>query len=123
MKLGRRQTQSISDILAEDRDEIRGAYRLKHDTNASSRLTEALLFEELSLDHFHETVARGLEPDMEEMSHKLLTNFDKVLFKNMSEVLHEFGGDKQSGATLQDDLEDTVGDDLMLAQQIGRAHV
>lgn len=117
MKLGRRQTQSISSILTEDRDEIRGAYQLRHETSSRSRLNEALMFEEVSLDHFHETVTRGIEADCHEMSSKLLVNFDRVLFKNMSEVLRDFGGDKQSGATLQEDLEDIVGDDLMLAQQ------
>lgn len=51
------------------------------------------------------------------MTSKLLTDFDKVLFKKLAPLVAQAGGEKVSGPVLQDDLEDFDTDEVMLSQQ------
>jgi hypothetical protein len=107
MKLGKRQSDSIDRILAEGLGEIYSARSAKRSFESKSRLVETLLFEaEMNPDDLQEALVSELSEDTTEAAQKMLTDFDKTLYKVMAPMIEKSGGEKVSAGVLQDDLED-----------------
>ena len=117
MTLGRRQLQSIDEILREGREEIDSAYNARKSMQSKSRLTEALMFEEANLDNFENEVTSEVEQDALSMAQDFLADLDTVMFKKLAGALQRYSGEKLSPTTLRNDVEDFDGDGLVEVQQ------
>lgn len=113
MKITTRQMSKIVDILAEETTTRRSLHREMYSRRQNSLLAEADGAADLV------GVAKSLEEDQttSDLSGELLTKFDKVLFKRLSEVLAQTTGQKKTPATLMDDVEDFDADQLVMDQQ------
>lgn len=118
MKLGKRQSQSIASILSEGRDEIRAASEHRDNLSSRSRLNEALMFEEVeSVGSLTDALSLAVEGEASERARDLLSKFERVVYKELSNLVTRFGGEKMSGGALQDHLEDHDLDSIMEFQK------
>lgn len=117
MRITRRQQHQITGILDESASEIRELHDEMYKKRRTSLLAESELYESMSPDDVETALERDLSQDVVVMGQKVLSDIDKLLYKNLAELLAQAGAEKVSGSVLMDDLEDFDADGLMLAQQ------
>lgn len=117
MKLGKRQTQRLSDLLSEGHAEIDSAYQAKNRMRRQSYLNEAEVYSGLRSEDLDLALANELEQEMSDTASKCMSDFDKEVYKKLAKLLSDLGAEKMSGTVLRDDLEDFDSDGLMTLQQ------
>jgi len=116
MTLSRRQTNSIAGILNSDQELLREASRLRQKMLSNSMRNERLT-ENKNPDGFEKEVEAVIAEGTTDEALKFLETFDKMLYKELAQLLPMYGADKTTAKTLMDDLEDFDPDGLQEIQQ------
>lgn len=116
MKITRKQLTSITNILEDETSVQRKLHNEMYSNRRKSILNEAEIYDSMHSDDLSGVVSSALEQDVVEAGQNLRVEFDKKLFKELARLVAQAGGEKVSGPTLQDDLEDFDADGLMELQ-------
>jgi hypothetical protein len=116
MKITRRQMQQLADIVQEELTQRKSLHEGMYRDRRQSYVNESEVHDSMSPDDLSTAVSSILESEVVEAGLGLRVDFDKKLFKELSRLVAQAGGERITAATLQDDLEDFDADGLMELQ-------